>query len=207
MKYAEATAARRTYRMKARAKAVEETGERILDAAWTAFSTERFDQITLQQIAADAGVTVQTILRRFGSKEALFEATGRREGARILAERQPSGPEEGGLEAAVQALVGHYERDGRRVLHFLRQEDRLPIVAEIVQRGRAEHRKWVEQHCASLLEGATGGRRERRLTAAIAATDLYVWKLLRLDLGRSRRQVEQVMLTLLEGIATTKERS
>jgi AcrR family transcriptional regulator len=198
-------APRRAYRMRARAEAAQQTGERILDAAWAAFSKQSFDRITLQHIAAEAGVTVQTIIRRFGSKEGLFEATSRREGARILAERQPSDPEEDGLEAAVQALVGHYERDGRTVLHFLRQEERLPIVADIVARGRAEHRSWIEQHCASVLEGATGAERDRLLTAAIAATDLYVWKLLRLDLGRSRRHVEQAMLTLLKGIPTTKE--
>lgn len=91
-------------------------------------------RLTLQQIAAEAGVTVQTIIRRFGSKEGLFEAIGRREGARILAERQPSNPEGGGLEAAVHALVAHYEHDGRTVLHFLYQEGRLPIIADIVAR-------------------------------------------------------------------------
>mgnify|MGYP001821215001 CR=1 FL=1 len=207
MKSATDAVARRPYRMKARAEAAQETGERIVDAAWAAFSEQLFDQITLQQIAADAGVTVQTILRRFGSKEALFEAASRREGARILADRQPNGAGDGGLDAAIHALVGHYERDGRTVLNFLRQEDRLPIVADIVERGRTEHRTWIEQHCAAVLETTSGQQRDRLLTAAIAATDLYVWKLLRLDLGRSRKQVEQAMLTLLEGIATTSEGS
>ncbi|MEX2467017.1 MAG: TetR/AcrR family transcriptional regulator [Gemmatimonadota bacterium] len=197
MKY-EATT--RTYKMKARARSVAETGERILDAAWGRFSKMAFDDVTFNDIAEDAGVSVQTVIRRFGSKEELFTTLSERESARIRAEREPLHPDDVTMESAVEALVGHYERDGETVLNLLAQESRFPLIAAAVSAGRDAHEKWVEQHCRPILDGARGSERKRRLEAAIAATDLYVWKLLRLDRGLSRDEAEKTMLTLLEGL-------
>lgn len=195
----------RTYTMKARARSVAQTGERILDAAGERFSKMAFDEVTLGDIAADAEVSVQTVIRRFGSKEELFATLAEREGARILEEREPVAGDHVSMESAVEALVDHYERDGETVLNLLAQESRFPSIAEVVASGRAVHESWVEQHCHPVLEGAGGRERKRKLEAAIAATDLYVWKLLRLDRGLGRHEVEKIMLTLLEGLGPTGE--
>jgi AcrR family transcriptional regulator len=61
--------------MGARAEAAAARGERILDAAEAAFDELPFDEITLAVIAERAGVSAQTIIRRFGGKEGLFLAT------------------------------------------------------------------------------------------------------------------------------------
>ena len=61
-------AARRPYRMTARAETAAATGERILDAAEELFWSRPLHKLHLQDVAAGAGVTVQTIIRRFGSK-------------------------------------------------------------------------------------------------------------------------------------------
>lgn len=196
----------RTYTMRARARSVARTGERILDAAGERFSNMAFDDVTLGDIAADAEVSVQTVIRRFSSKEELFATLAERESARILEEREPVEVDHVSMESAVEALVGHYERDGETVLNFLAQESRFPLIADVVSAGRAAHESWVEQHCHPVLEGAGGRERKRKLEAAIAATDLYVWKLLRLDRGLDRHEVEKTMLTLLEGLKPTGER-
>lgn len=190
----------RTYRMKARAEAAARTGERILDAAMARFSTALFDEVTLASIAEDAGVSVQTLIRRFGSKEDLFEALGEREGARIEAQREPIGEAAPTMADAVRALVAHYERDGRMVLNLLRQESRFPLIDEALARGRSAHEAWVARHCGAALGRARGAGRDRRLRAAIATTDIYVWKLLRVDRGMSPREVEETMLDLLAGL-------
>ncbi len=186
--------------MKARARSVEETGERILDSAKERFSRLVFDQVTLNDIADDAGVTVQTVIRRFGSKDELFTTLAGRESQRILAEREPLEAETPTLASAVSALVAHYERDGETVLNLLGQEARFPLVAEVVATGRDMHEKWVRKHCQPVLEGFSGADGKRRLEAAIAATDLYTWKLLRLDRGLGREEVEKTMMALLEGL-------
>ncbi|MGD2044072.1 MAG: helix-turn-helix domain-containing protein, partial [Acidimicrobiia bacterium] len=195
MKVAE-TATRRPYAMTKRARAAEETGERILDAALARLATALFDEVTLDAIAADAGVTVQTVLRRFGSKEDLFSRLVEREGERISAQRTPR-PEEGSdMPATIRVLVSHYESDGRMVLNLLRQEDRFPLIAETLESARREHEEWVSEHLGPVLDGSTGRARRRRLDAALAATDIYVWKLLRIDRGKSVGEVEETMLML-----------
>ena len=195
---AESDVETRPYRKKARAESEKATGEAILNAAFTAFSQETFDRVTLQSIADDSGVTVQTVLRRFNSKENLFEAVSERETARILASREVA--DDAGLPAALQALLNHYEQDGDVVLNLVAQEHLFDHIREVVERGRRSHREWVERQCRDLLNGHSGAERERLLHAAIVATDLYTWKLLRRDLGLELSEVAAVMSVLLNGL-------
>lgn len=199
MKYTE-TAPRRPYTMTKRARAAEETAEKILDAALDRLATALFDEVTLDSIAADAGVTVQTVIRRFGSKEDLFSRLIEREGERILAERTPP-PEDGSdTSAAIRVLLSHYERDGAMVLNLLRQEDRFPLIAKTLATARRVHEDWVAEHLGSVPGGSTELERRRRFDAVVAATDIYIWKLLRLDRGKSVEEVEEIMMVLLEGV-------
>lgn len=188
--------------MTVRADSAAQTGERIVNAAKRAFLDAQFDEATLTTIAQDAGVTVQTVVRRFGSKEGLFEAVAAREIDRVRSERTVRDRANGGLASAVHVLVAHYEKDGAMMLRLLAQEARSRAVAHVLSNGRTLHEEWVLDNCAEALVG--GGA--ERLAAAIAATDLYVWKLLRLDRGMSQRSVERTMLTLLQGLAESETR-
>ena len=50
------------------------TRDRILDAALASFGTRGYEATSLDQLAASLGVTKQTILHHFGSKERLLDA-------------------------------------------------------------------------------------------------------------------------------------
>src|SRR5215213_9795271 len=65
---------RRPYTMKARAEAVEATRDRIARAAMARFLAQLYDDVTIAAVAADAGVSAQTVLNHFESKEGLFSA-------------------------------------------------------------------------------------------------------------------------------------
>jgi AcrR family transcriptional regulator len=184
--------------MTARAEATKATGEAILDAALAAFERLPFEQVTLKDVAERSGVTVQTVLRRYGSKELLFEAVAERERVRVVTSRAV--PEDADLKTALAALLDHYEQDGDVVLHLVAQEHHSSLVREVVHDGRRIHREWVERHCEPVLAGTRGHERERRILAAIAATDLSTWHLLRRDLGLERGEVEAIMSTLLNGM-------
>src|SRR3712207_509407 len=77
----------RPYRMTARAEASEATGQRILGAAQQLFGELPYDQVSLQTVAERAGITVQTVLRRFVSKEQLFAAAADVTSQQIRGER------------------------------------------------------------------------------------------------------------------------
>lgn len=188
---------KRRYRQSARARAAKQTAARILDAFAARLRVDWFDQITLDQVARDAEVTVPTIIRRFGTKEGLLEAAWDRMGEQIRKRRTVH---VGDPSAAVRAVVRDYEVVGDLIVRALAQEERYPAFRAVNDQGRAHHRSWVEACFAPWLEGLGSAERRRRLDSLIAATDLYLWKLVRRDMGRSRAHVQALMLELIEGV-------
>jgi AcrR family transcriptional regulator len=181
----------RAYEQTLRAQKVHETEARLLEVAERLFARERFDRVTLDAVAREAGVTVPTVQRRFGNKEGLFLACAEVARARIAAQR-PTDVACSRREA-MGRLIDHYEAEGAMVWHLLRQEDDVPALREGLADGRRYHRAWVE--------AVFGGSDDvARIDALVAATDLFVWKLLRLDLGRTRTQVEHTMNAMVDAI-------
>ncbi len=182
------TPQKRPYRMRARAEAAAETGRRILEATIELHSERFFDQVSLEDIAERAGVTVRTVIRRFGSKERLIEAAAE-EGKRGVTHQRYQAPI-GDIEGAINNLMDHYEEWGDTALRLLAQEERVPAFRSITEAGRAFHYEWVERTFAPLLAKRTEEERRRLLAELIAVCDVYFWKLLRRDLGLSREQTE-----------------
>src|SRR5918997_1247374 len=179
---------KRPYQMRARAEAAAETGRRILEA-FIELHTERFfDQVSFEDIAERAGVTVQTVIRRFGSKERLIEAATEMANRQVVHQRDQAPV--GDIEGAVKNLVDHYEEWGDGVLRLLAQEERVPAFRSVTDAGRALHYQWVEHTFAPLLAERTGKARRRLLAELIVICDVYFWKLLRRDLGLSREQTD-----------------
>ena len=174
--------------MGVRAEAAEETKRRILEAVIELHTERYYDQISLDDVAERAGVTVQTVLRRFGSKDRLIDAASEVVRGRVSSQRGAAPV--GDVTGAVEKLVDHYEEQGESVLRLLSQEDRVPAFRRATDMGRAMHREWVERTFAPLLGGRQGQSRERLLAQLVAACDVYVWKVLRKDLGLSREQTE-----------------
>jgi AcrR family transcriptional regulator len=188
----------RGYRMAARAEAAARTGRDILAATAALWRERPMDEITLAAIAERAGVSVRTVIRRFGSREGVIAACIQADAAGIVAERDQAPA--GDVEGALAVLLAHYERDGDAVLRTLPLEETVPEARAIVQAGRAGHRAWCARVFASFLPPPADGGYGIRLDALVAATDLYAWKLLRRDLGRSAEQTAQVIRILVDGL-------
>ncbi len=181
--------------MVARAAGAAATGERILDAAVAAFWELSTDQVSLDEVARRAGVTVQTVIRRFGGRDGLMAAAVERESRRVQAERDPAAVT--GVEGAVNQLITHYEAMGDRVVAMLAEAGHSPALQELAESGRRFHRAWCETVFASTLASLTGPARDRRLAQLIAVCDVYTWKLLRRDAGLNRLQTELALRELI----------
>ena len=178
----------RAYRQVARAESAARTRSTIIDAAVALFARERYESITLDAVAEDAGVTRQTVLRLFGSKEGLVTAAARAKMDEVLAERESTG----GVDEALDRLVASYERIATLNWNLLMQEEAFAVIAEMLDRARALHRAWLERVFAAWLP-ATGRERQRRLDLLFAATDFYLFKLYRRDLRMSRAATRERM--------------
>ncbi len=191
----EARADRRPYRMSARAEAAEATVARVLSVAVRLFTDNPYDDVSLERVAAEAGVTKRTVLRRFGSKETLFGEAMTVARDEMIAHRQTAPI--GDVAGAVANVVGQYERWGKNRLRLLEQEDRIPLIAQWVRGGREWHWGWVERVFAPQLEVLRGAERKRRHAALVVLTDVYTWRLLRLDLRLSRADTERTLVDLI----------
>ncbi len=186
---------RRGYRMGQRAETTAETGERILDAAADVFWENPTDQISLDEVARRADVSVRTVIRRFGGMQGLLAAGSAREVQRTRSERERVPV--GNAAAAAALLVDLYEKTGDRTMKMLAEEERSPSLRPIVDMGRDVHRDWCTRVFAPALTGLTGAERRRRLAQFVAVCDVFTWKLLRRDAGLSRRQTELALTELL----------
>ena len=181
--------------MVARAEAAAATRERMLAAAWQHFSERPYEDVRLGDVAADAGVSIQTLHSRFGPKDKLFVATwawmATQEGARR------EGAPAGDVREAVRRLYDSYEARGDANIRLIAQEDRIPAVKQMVDAGRAWQRDWVARTFAAQFAGLRGAAREQRLSALVVATDLQVWKLLRRDMGHDRATAERIVTEMV----------
>jgi AcrR family transcriptional regulator len=189
----------RAYRMTARADAAERTGELIIDAMLRRFSTLPYDQIRLDDIATDAGVTVQTVIRRFGSKHGLLAATVEREMTRLAADRSAALGQD--PASTLHALTRYYEQNGLLILKLYSEAHQAPGVPELAARARAYHVNWCrEAFSGALAHIRDGAVLERRLAQAVAICDATTWRILRFDGGLSSDQTELALLELLRPV-------
>jgi AcrR family transcriptional regulator len=189
--------------MTSRADATAATRDRILRAAQQLFFDQWYEDVTLSAIAAAAGVSHQTVLNHFESKEGVALATAEVVERETLDQRAAAVP--GDVEGALHALVGEYERFGDANARWAASADRLEGLARMLDVGRAHHRAWLERIFDSGLPRRPDDRR-RAVDALHAATDVYTWKLLRRDLHLGRDETEQTMAALVRGVLDRPKR-
>ncbi|WP_213302262.1 TetR/AcrR family transcriptional regulator [Paraburkholderia sacchari] len=186
----------RAYRQSARANAVQDTEQQIVDALFALLAARWFDEITLDDIAAAAGTTRQTVIRRFGSKTGVLSAMAAQMDASIRAQRW--GAPVASVADIVALLTADYERTGDIIVRTLGQEARIPEFAAVLDRGRKGHREWIEDMFRTWLDKLDGQARKDRLAQLLAQTDVWIWHLLRRAQGHSAAKTQRLMTQAIE---------
>lgn len=185
----------RNYNMTKRSSQTAQTRANIISATERLLTYKLLDEVNLITIAKEAGTTVQTVLRHMGSRDGCFNAVVQVVTTRI--EKQRRNSEYNSLEAIISDLTDHYESEGKLILNFLAQEQSGDsFVSKLMKEGRIYHRNWVERCFANYLHEHT----ETNIDALVVATDIYTWKLLRLDLGRSQNVAREVITSIVNKI-------
>jgi AcrR family transcriptional regulator len=187
----------RTYTMTARAEGAAATRKRIARAALELFYAQWYEDVTLTAIADAAGVSHQTVLNHFESKEGVALAAVEIAERETIDRRADAVP--GDVEGAVAVLVGEYERFGDSNARWAASADRLGSLASTLDAARASHQAWIRRIFAADLPSDAASRR-KAVNALHAATDVYTWKLLRRDLHLSRAETRQTIVYLVRGV-------
>ncbi len=183
----------RNYKMTKRSEMASQTTANIIAAAEKLLTYKTLEEINLKAIAKEAGTTVQTVLRHMESREGCLRAVASTVAERV--EKQRGNSEHSDIDAAISDLTDHYESEGKLVLNILAQEHRgNSYISELTHEGRAYHRKWVERCFDNFLPN----HKKETIDALVVATDIYTWKLLRLDLGRSRGVVKNIITNMIK---------
>lgn len=192
------TTPKRSYRATVQEEMKALSRQRILDTVANLYEEEWLDKITLQQVADRAGLTVKTVMRHFGSKEnLLFEA---HKDVLSRPDMQRGEPEPGNAAEAVTYIIDHYELMGRSLWRMLTQEERYPSLRPLLENGRSFHTTWVQNAFAPQLAD-----QPNLLTQLYTLTDLFIWKLLRLERGLSRKETEETMLAMITAVLNSND--
>lgn len=178
-----------------RSKKAEETRLAIMKALAQLWADFPINEITLEMIAGEAGVTTRTILRKFGSKEGLLEASLEKDPAEIDSARKQA--RVGDVDHILETLLSNYEKIGDAALRTIYLEPELEIARRIGEKGRTVHREWCERVFSPFLPETDNPTYEIQLNSFIAVTEIYLWKLLRKDLQLSYKKTFSIFKNMI----------
>lgn len=193
--------ASRAYVQRDRARAAAANTERILQAALDLFAEQPFEKITLAQVAERAGVGMQTVIRRVGTKDGLVRAVNEWVQPQIGAAR--GDPVSADPDAVAAAIARQYERWGALIDRTVRQEDVSPALAEGADGGRRAHRAWIDAAFADVLAGLPAAKRRRLRAQLVAVCGVELWHVLRRDEGLSAGAARAAVADLIAACLAT----
>jgi AcrR family transcriptional regulator len=186
---------KRAYDMRNRAANAAATRQLVALSARRLFQDRWYEEVSLQDVAQEAGVSLATVTRFFPLKSKLLLAS-------IFADkpRTPSTDwRPGDIAGAIDLLVDSYEDTGMWMVRHYATALRVPELQPIVAQTRAMTRGWIAQVCAPRLPRRGAGR-ERVLDALDAALDVRTWWTLRRDMLRSVPQTRAHLRFVVEAI-------
>ena len=181
----------RTYTKVARAEAEQQTRAALIAAADDAFLSGPWEQTSLESIAQTAGVSKQTLLRHFGSKDGLLEQTLRLAIPQVEKQRFSAPTDD--VAGAIDNLLDHYEERGGRAMRSTNLDVGGPL-AELAQLSRQFHYDWIDYAFGRWLAPVPSAERARLRGALIAICDVQSWWILAHDLGLSRAEVRATLI-------------
>jgi AcrR family transcriptional regulator len=186
----------RPYKQVARAQAQQRTRDALIDTATSEFFEGNWLKASLDSLSARAGVTKQTLLRHFGSKDGLLMQALMRGAAQMRDQRWSTPTDD--VAGAVDNVLDHYEAWGERSMRVGAWQSGPTMLAMLSQAARQFHYDWIEYAFAPWLEHLSGDARVRRRAALIALCDVQIWWILSHDLGLPRSEVHTILTDLIE---------
>ena len=190
---------KRPYRKQRRAELEEATRRRITQSAVELHGTLGPSRTSLSAIAAHAGVRRSTLYRHFVDEAALFTAcTAHWMAANPVPDLARwaaiTDPDER-LREALAELYPHYRRTERMMTNILRDEQTMPIVAQLF----GGFRQYIAAASETLMTGrrVRGAARARVLAATGHALAFTTWKSLAAEQGLDDAQAADLMCRLV----------
>lgn len=195
----------RKYDSSKRKAQAEARRQHILKCAAQVIGNAQADEFRLEDVAKEAGVSVQTILRAFGSKDGLTVATLESEGPDGVNFTAFANIEIDDLEDFARTVFSAYDKIGDLVIRALSEEYRSPVFRGALDVGRTYHLEWISAVFAPYLARRSPAERDLLFHALMTATDIYIWKILRRDEGLNFDETVATVVFTLKSLIQEKE--
>jgi len=187
----------RAYRQTARAETARETRRRIVMAFWDYAQTRWFDDITLDEVAIRAGVTVRTVIRQFGGREGLVAALPAHVRLEEIWSHAGGGAD---IDLAFDVILTLYEAHGDAILRLLAQEPRHPGLSPPLATAHATRIASLAKIFSPWLAMMADHERQPVVDALAIITDVHVWKGLRRDMGRTEGETKAILRMMAQAV-------
>ncbi len=201
----------RPYRMRRRAEHVDETRQRITEAAVRLHTSVGPAHSSIAAVAAEAGVTRLTVYRHFADPDALFAACRAHWSARNPrpdAGAWPAIPDLGDrARRAFGELYGWYRDHADELYPINRDAAAMPLSAQ--QATEAGNRTLADALIAGQSGNETDPDGSGRLLRAVARhlVDFLTWRSLVIQQGLDDREVVELAVRLLTAVGQDGPRS
>ena len=179
--------------MRRRAEQMDQTRQRIVEAAVALHGSIGLAATTMAAIADKAGVTRLTVYKHFPDQTALIDACS----AHWLSQQQPPDPGAWSrigdpverLRAGLADLYRYYRAGAGMLTHVYRDFTTMPEAHQQAWRDRDAHHRDV----LAAAFGGTGDQQRRTGTVIGHATSFWTWRSLCAGQGLSDHEAVQVM--------------
>ncbi len=192
----------RTYTQTTRRDQTQARRSQMIQAVFELIDRGSFAEVTLQGVADEAGVSLKTVTRHFGSKEQLLRQAMAE--ARETEEHDREVPC-GDIDAVCSVLALRYEGMAEQIYRMGDVELTYEWLSEWVQMARTSHRDWLAEAFDPWLP-ARGREREDRLMCLFSATEIRSWWAVRHRFGYSAERTASIMKRQLEALTSQWER-
>jgi AcrR family transcriptional regulator len=193
---------RRSYHSEVRTAQKDRTRYRILDALATQMAQGSFDSLSMEQIAAAAGVGPATLYRYFPNREALLDSLSGHFNYVMGEIPYPASPEE--VVQVIERAFPAFDQNPALVKAFL--------ISQLGRSARSRGRARRIQAIRSALEEITNGLGEPRRTEVVAViahlSSLQTWLTMTEEFGLTGAEVGEAvtwaMKTLLASLTSSQ---
>jgi AcrR family transcriptional regulator len=194
--------------MRRRAEQVDQTRQRITEAAVRLHTTVGPAHTSIAAVAEEAGVTRLTVYRHFADLDALFEACRAHWSARNPRPDPGAWPAIPDLEErarrAFSELYGWYRDHADELYPIYRDAAAMPLSAQ--QATEAGNRMLADALVAGHADADTDSDGNGRLLPAVARhlVDFLTWRSLVIQLGLRDREAVKIAVRMLTAVSDTR---
>jgi AcrR family transcriptional regulator len=184
--------------------------ERIADAAFRLFASHGYDATSVDDIAAEAGVSRSTFFRTYGSKEAVIFPDHDDLLSRVE-ERLSSSTATSALTTvtdAVKVVLAHYVAEGERARERYRLTSTVPALRDRELTSGARYQRLFRSYLSKWGDGSEPSelRAELMAAAVVAAHNRVLRRWLRDESSDPQRDVEQALASVHRVFDISSER-